>query len=100
MRGYSVVPTVVLGLTCLVACGPSLTFTRRAPSKAREHGCKFDILVVGAFPIHREIGVIELDASCMHGPQKRAGAAVCLQGVRTPSLSPRKMLSPIPSSSP
>jgi hypothetical protein len=60
MRAHLVVPAVVL--TCLVACGPSLTFTRRAPSKAREHGCRFDILVVGAFPIHHEIGVIDLDA--------------------------------------
>jgi N4-(beta-N-acetylglucosaminyl)-L-asparaginase len=31
-------------------------------------------------------GVIELDASCMHGPKKRAGAVACIQGVRTPSL--------------
>lgn len=31
-------------------------------------------------------GVIELDASCMHGPRKRAGAVACLEGVRTPSL--------------
>jgi N4-(beta-N-acetylglucosaminyl)-L-asparaginase len=31
-------------------------------------------------------GVIELDASCMHGPRKRAGAVACIQGVRTPSL--------------
>jgi len=31
-------------------------------------------------------GVIELDASCMHGPKKRAGAVACLEGVRTPSL--------------
>lgn len=30
-------------------------------------------------------GVIELDASCMHGPKKRAGAVACLEGVRTPS---------------
>ncbi|HXG87455.1 MAG TPA: N(4)-(beta-N-acetylglucosaminyl)-L-asparaginase [Vicinamibacterales bacterium] len=31
-------------------------------------------------------GVIQLDASCMHGPSKRAGAVACLEGVRTPSL--------------
>ena len=31
-------------------------------------------------------GVIELDASCMHGPKKRAGAVACLEGVRMPSL--------------
>ena len=31
-------------------------------------------------------GVIELDASCMHGPTKRAGAVACIEGVRTPSL--------------
>ncbi|MFT3879953.1 MAG: N(4)-(beta-N-acetylglucosaminyl)-L-asparaginase [Gemmatales bacterium] len=31
-------------------------------------------------------GVVQLDASCMHGPTKRAGAVACLEGVRTPSL--------------
>ena len=31
-------------------------------------------------------GVVELDASCMHGPKKRAGAVARIQGVRTPSL--------------
>jgi N4-(beta-N-acetylglucosaminyl)-L-asparaginase len=31
-------------------------------------------------------GIIELDASCMHGPTKRAGAVACIEGVRTPSL--------------
>jgi N4-(beta-N-acetylglucosaminyl)-L-asparaginase len=31
-------------------------------------------------------GVVELDASVMHGPKKRAGAVASLEGVRTPSL--------------
>ena len=31
-------------------------------------------------------GVVQLDASVMHGPRKAAGAVACLEGVRTPSL--------------
>jgi N4-(beta-N-acetylglucosaminyl)-L-asparaginase len=31
-------------------------------------------------------GVVQLDASCMHGPKKQAGAVAGLEGVRTPSL--------------
>ncbi|MCL4819391.1 MAG: N(4)-(beta-N-acetylglucosaminyl)-L-asparaginase [Vicinamibacteria bacterium] len=31
-------------------------------------------------------GVVQLDASVMHGPRRRAGAVACLEGVRTPSL--------------
>ncbi len=31
-------------------------------------------------------GVVQLDASAMHGPKKRAGAVASLEGVRTPSL--------------
>jgi N4-(beta-N-acetylglucosaminyl)-L-asparaginase len=37
-------------------------------------------------------GVVQLDASCMHGPLKRAGAVACLEGVRTPSLVAQKVL--------
>ena len=31
-------------------------------------------------------GVVQLDASCMHGPTKRAGAVGCLEDIATPSL--------------
>lgn len=37
-------------------------------------------------------GVVELDASCMHGPTKRAGAVACIEGVRTPSLVARAVM--------
>ena len=30
-------------------------------------------------------GIVQLDASCMHGPTKRAGAVGCLEGIKTPS---------------
>lgn len=31
-------------------------------------------------------GVVQLDASCMHGPKRRAGAVASIEGIRTPSL--------------
>ena len=37
-------------------------------------------------------GVVQLDASVMHGPLKRAGAVGCLEGVRTPSLVAKKVM--------
>lgn len=37
-------------------------------------------------------GVVQLDASCMHGPKKRAGAVAALEGVRTPSLVAKAVL--------
>src|SRR3989442_6209347 len=37
-------------------------------------------------------GVVQLDASVMHGPMKRAGAVACLEGVRTPSLVAKKVM--------
>ena len=37
-------------------------------------------------------GIVQLDASVMHGPMKRAGAVGCLEGVRTPSLVAKKVM--------
>jgi N4-(beta-N-acetylglucosaminyl)-L-asparaginase len=40
---------------------------------------------VGYGGLPNELGVVELDASVMHGPTRRAGAVASLRGVRTPS---------------
>ncbi len=37
-------------------------------------------------------GVVQLDASCMHGPRKRAGAVASIEGVRTPSKIARAVM--------
>jgi N4-(beta-N-acetylglucosaminyl)-L-asparaginase len=37
-------------------------------------------------------GVVQLDASCMHGPKRRAGAVACIEGVRTPSVVARHVM--------
>jgi N4-(beta-N-acetylglucosaminyl)-L-asparaginase len=37
-------------------------------------------------------GIVQLDASCMHGPLRRAGAVACIEGVRTPSLVARAVM--------
>ncbi len=37
-------------------------------------------------------GIVQLDASVMHGPRKSAGAVGCLEGVRTPSLVAQKVM--------
>jgi N4-(beta-N-acetylglucosaminyl)-L-asparaginase len=37
-------------------------------------------------------GVVQLDACCMHGTTKRAGAVAALEGVRTPSLVARAVM--------
>lgn len=39
---------------------------------------------LGGFP--NEEGVVQLDASCMHGPTRRAGAVGALEDIATPSL--------------
>ena len=41
---------------------------------------------VGLGGLPNEEGVVQLDASCMHGPTKRAGAVAAIEDIATPSL--------------
>jgi N4-(beta-N-acetylglucosaminyl)-L-asparaginase len=41
---------------------------------------------VGLGGLPNEEGIVQLDASCMHGPTNRAGAVGALEGIATPSL--------------
>ena len=41
---------------------------------------------VGLGGLPNEEGVVQLDASCMHGPSRRAGAVAALEDIATPSL--------------
>ncbi|HKO62594.1 MAG TPA: N(4)-(beta-N-acetylglucosaminyl)-L-asparaginase [Pyrinomonadaceae bacterium] len=49
--------------------------------------CELDPLddSVGYGGLPNADGIVQLDASCMHGPRKRAGAVAALEGVRTPA---------------
>jgi len=47
---------------------------------------------VGYGGLPNETGVVQLDASCMHGPTKRAGAVAALEGIKTPSEVARLVL--------
>lgn len=47
---------------------------------------------VGYGGLPNEEGVVQLDASCMHGPTRRAGAVAALEGIKTPSEIARLVL--------
>src|SRR3954468_12855825 len=47
---------------------------------------------VGYGGLPNEDGVVELDASCMHGPTRRGGAVGALRGIKTPSKVARAVM--------
>jgi len=47
---------------------------------------------VGYGGLPNEMGVVQLDASCMHGPMRRAGAVGALEGIKTPSVVAKYVL--------
>ena len=47
---------------------------------------------VGYGGLPNEEGVVQLDASCMHGPTRRAGAVAALENIKTPSEVARLVL--------
>ena len=47
---------------------------------------------VGYGGLPNEAGVVQLDASCVHGPTRRAGAVAALEGIKTPSEVARLVL--------
>jgi N4-(beta-N-acetylglucosaminyl)-L-asparaginase len=47
---------------------------------------------VGFGGLPNEEGVVQLDASCMHGPTRRAGAVAALEGIKTPSVVAKYVL--------
>src|SRR6202521_1459583 len=48
---------------------------------------------VGYGGLPNEDGVVELDASCMHGPSRRGGAVGAIRGIKTPSKIAQLVLS-------
>jgi N4-(beta-N-acetylglucosaminyl)-L-asparaginase len=48
---------------------------------------------VGYGGLPNEDGVVELDASCMHGPSRRGGAVAALRGIKTPSKVAKLVMS-------
>lgn len=85
--------------TCVVASANGMRAVQRAYDLIQQGMDTLDAVVegvkiqeldpndqsVGYGGLPNEEGVVQLDASCMHGPTKRAGAVGALEGIKTPS---------------
>jgi N4-(beta-N-acetylglucosaminyl)-L-asparaginase len=86
--------------------GGPVTCVEKAFSMMTQGGDVLDALIAGVNiveldPLDTSVGygglpnaegVVQLDASCMHGPKRRAGAVACIEGVRTPSVVARHVM--------
>lgn len=84
---------------CVVASGNGLRAVQRAYDLIQQGMDTLDAVVegvkiqeldpndqsVGYGGLPNAEGVVQLDASCMHGPTRRAGAVGCLEGIKTAS---------------
>ncbi len=85
--------------TCVIASANGMRAVQRAHDLIQQGMDTLDAVVegvkiqeldpndqsVGYGGLPNAEGVVQLDASCMHGPTKRAGAVGCLEGIKTPS---------------
>lgn len=84
------------GLTCVVKA-----FNMIAAGSDVLEACVAGVNIVESDPDDNSVGygglpnadgVVQLDASVMHGPKKMGGAVACIEGVRTPSLVAKKVM--------
>lgn len=84
---------------CVIASGNGITATARAWEVMQQGADPVDAVVqgvtlvendpsdnsVGYGGLPNEDGIVQLDASVMHGPTHKAGAVACLEGIKNPS---------------
>ena len=93
-------PTAFRGRPCVVSSSNGIKGVKVAYDRINAGGDALDAIIagvnlveldpndqsVGLGGLPNEDGVVQLDASCMHGPSRRAGAVGCLESIATPSL--------------